>query len=120
LVDYGISGGYVAWVLEAIGQFRSLPRAIRTDRGPEFTSRARADLRGTTFIHTNLAAANLEAAKLDEAAFGTVIFGDTVLLSATGLETCNHLGGSSIDFRTLAQSGHCQPLSCAAADCRTP
>jgi putative transposase len=39
-VDYGISGGYVARVLDAIGQFRGLPRAIRTDQGPEFTSRA--------------------------------------------------------------------------------
>jgi putative transposase len=39
-VDYGISGGYVARVLEAVGQFRGLPRAIRTDQGPEFTSRA--------------------------------------------------------------------------------
>ena len=39
-VDYGISGGYVARVLQSIGQFRGLPRAIRTDQGPEFTSRA--------------------------------------------------------------------------------
>jgi putative transposase len=39
-VDYGISGGYVARILEAIGQFRGLPQAIRTDQGPEFTSRA--------------------------------------------------------------------------------
>jgi len=39
-VDYGISGSYVAQVLEAIGQFKGLPRAIRTDQGPEFTSRA--------------------------------------------------------------------------------
>ncbi len=39
-VDYGISGGYVARVLDAVGQFRGLPRAIRTDQGPEFTSRA--------------------------------------------------------------------------------
>jgi len=39
-VDYGISGGYVARVLQTIGQFRGLPRAIRTDQGPEFTSRA--------------------------------------------------------------------------------
>jgi hypothetical protein len=31
IVDYGISGGYVARVLEAVGQFRGLPRAIRTD-----------------------------------------------------------------------------------------
>ena len=39
-VDYGISGGYVARVLESIAQFRGLPRAVRTDQGPEFTSRA--------------------------------------------------------------------------------
>ena len=40
VVDHGIGGGYVARVLEAIGQFRGLPQAIRTDQGPEFTSRA--------------------------------------------------------------------------------
>jgi putative transposase len=39
-VDYGISGGYVTHVLDQIGQFRGLPGAIRTDQGPEFTSRA--------------------------------------------------------------------------------
>ena len=39
-VDFGISGQYVTRVLEQIGQFRGLPRAIRTDQGPEFTSRA--------------------------------------------------------------------------------
>jgi putative transposase len=39
-VDYGISGGYVARVLDSIGKFRGLPRAVRTDQGPEFTSRA--------------------------------------------------------------------------------
>ena len=39
-VDHGISGGYVARVLEAICQFRGRPCAIRTDQGPEFTSRA--------------------------------------------------------------------------------
>lgn len=39
-VDHGISGEYVARVLDRAGQFRGLPRAIRTDQGPEFTSRA--------------------------------------------------------------------------------
>jgi len=39
-VDFGISGEYVSHVLEQIGQFRGLPGAIRTDQGPEFTSRA--------------------------------------------------------------------------------
>jgi putative transposase len=39
-VDFGISGEYVSRVLARIGQFRGLPKAIRTDQGPEFTSRA--------------------------------------------------------------------------------
>src|SRR5258708_38161465 len=39
-VDHGISGAYVARVLDRIAQFRGLPQAIRTDQGPEFTSRA--------------------------------------------------------------------------------
>jgi putative transposase len=39
-VDHGISGGYVTNVLDRIAQFRGYPGAIRTDQGPEFTSRA--------------------------------------------------------------------------------
>lgn len=39
-VDPGISGGYVVRVLEQAALFRGYPRAIRTDGGPEFTSRA--------------------------------------------------------------------------------
>ncbi len=39
-VDHGISGGYVTNVLDQIAQFRGSPGAIRTDQGPEFTSRA--------------------------------------------------------------------------------
>jgi putative transposase len=39
-VDHGISGGYVVRVLEQAARFRGYPRAIRTDGGPEFTSRA--------------------------------------------------------------------------------
>jgi putative transposase len=39
-VDFGISGEYVSRVLDHIAQFRGLPKAIRTDQGPEFTSRA--------------------------------------------------------------------------------
>lgn len=40
VVDHGISGHYVARVLEQAGHFRELPRVIRTDQGPEFTSKA--------------------------------------------------------------------------------
>jgi putative transposase len=40
VVDHGISGRYVTRVLDQIGQFRALPRVIRTDQGPEFTGQA--------------------------------------------------------------------------------
>ena len=39
-VDHGIGGEYVARLLDQAGQFRGYPNAIRTDQGPEFTSRA--------------------------------------------------------------------------------
>jgi putative transposase len=40
VVDHGISGAYVVRVLDRIARFRGYPRAVRTDHGPEFTSRA--------------------------------------------------------------------------------
>ena len=39
-VDHGIGGEYVTRLLEQAGQFRGFPSAVRTDQGPEFTSRA--------------------------------------------------------------------------------
>jgi putative transposase len=39
-VDYGISGEYVTRMLDHAALFRGYPRAVRTDNGPEFTSRA--------------------------------------------------------------------------------
>lgn len=39
-VDHGISGAYVVRVLDQAACFRGYPRAVRTDNGPEFTSRA--------------------------------------------------------------------------------
>ena len=39
-VDHGISGAYVVRVLDRAACFRGYPRAVRTDNGPEFTSRA--------------------------------------------------------------------------------
>ena len=38
--DYGIGGQYVTRVLDAAALFRGYPAAVRTDNGPEFTSRA--------------------------------------------------------------------------------
>ena len=39
-VDHGISGIYVTRVLDQAACFRGYPKAVRTDNGPEFTSRA--------------------------------------------------------------------------------
>jgi putative transposase len=39
-VDYGISGHYVTPILDRAAVFRGYPLAVRTDNGPEFTSRA--------------------------------------------------------------------------------
>jgi putative transposase len=39
-VDFGISGHYVTRVLDRAALFRGYPQAVRTDNGPEFTSRA--------------------------------------------------------------------------------
>lgn len=40
VVDHGISGQHVTRILDQAGQFRQLPRVIRTDQGPEFTGKA--------------------------------------------------------------------------------
>ena len=39
-VDHGIGGEYVVRVLDQVARFRGYPQAVRTDQGPEFTSRA--------------------------------------------------------------------------------
>jgi putative transposase len=40
VVDHGIAGLYVARALDRAARFRGYPKALRTDQGPEFTSRA--------------------------------------------------------------------------------
>jgi putative transposase len=39
-VDFAISGEYVTRLLDEAARFRGYPQAVRTDNGPEFTSRA--------------------------------------------------------------------------------
>lgn len=39
-VDFGILGHYVMRILNQAARFGSYPKAIRTDQGPEFTSKA--------------------------------------------------------------------------------
>ena len=38
--DHGIGGEYVTRLLDQAARFRGYPKAVRTDQGPEFTSRA--------------------------------------------------------------------------------
>ena len=40
VTDYGIGGQYVTRLLDRAAIFRGYPSAVRTDNGPEFTSRA--------------------------------------------------------------------------------
>lgn len=40
VVDFGIGGEYVTRLLDRAALFRGYPAAVRTDNGPEFTSRA--------------------------------------------------------------------------------
>ena len=40
VTDHGISGHYVTRLLDQAALFRGYPKAVRTDNGPEFTSRA--------------------------------------------------------------------------------
>lgn len=40
VADFGISGRYVVRTLDQVARFRGYPKAIRTDQGPEFTSKA--------------------------------------------------------------------------------
>ena len=39
-VEHGIGGEYAVRVLDQVARFRGYPQAVRTDQGPEFTSRA--------------------------------------------------------------------------------
>jgi len=39
-IDFEISGEYVTRLLDEVARFRGYPQAVRTDTGPEFTSRA--------------------------------------------------------------------------------
>lgn len=60
----------------------------------------RAHLWRTDFTQSNLTMANLSEVRLLN-----TVFGDTNLTDVQGLETCHHKGPSTLDHRTLAQSG---------------
>ncbi|MBI3092511.1 MAG: toll/interleukin-1 receptor domain-containing protein [Candidatus Tectomicrobia bacterium] len=77
-----------------------------------------ANLCGVDLQGANLAWANLTDADLEGAKLYLTIFGDTNLSHARGLETCVHLGRSSIDFHTLQISGLLPPAFLRG--CRLP
>ena len=58
-----------------------------------------ANLSGANFIGADLSGANLSGARLFE-----TIFGGTHLGDAQGLDACEHLGPSTLDYRTLEYS----------------
>lgn len=59
-----------------------------------------ADLRKADLSEADLCGADLCKAMLNE-----TVFGATNLIGAMGLEICRHYGPSTLDFRTLEQSG---------------
>ena len=70
-----------------------------------------ADLSNADLSWTNLSAARLSGAELSETNLSDASLSETDFLnldlsSCRGLETCIHLGPSSIDIRTLRRSGH--------------
>jgi hypothetical protein len=64
-----------------------------------------ANLRGADLRWTNFTGTNLQGADLAEAKLHRTVFGDTNLRDACGLDSCNHVGPSTMDYQTLANSG---------------
>jgi hypothetical protein len=64
-----------------------------------------ADLRWADLYGTILNGANLSGADLTGARLFNTAFSDTNLTGTKGLDACIHFGPSSLDYRTLQQSG---------------
>ena len=62
-------------------------------------------LREANLSGTNLTNADLSNADFTRARLWETVFGDTKLTNAKGLDLCRHPGPSTLDFRTLQQSG---------------
>jgi hypothetical protein len=70
--------------------------------GGDFSS---ATLTGATIAGAIFTGATLAGADLSFALLNETVFSNTSLLTVRGLETCQHLGPSTLDHRTLAKSG---------------
>jgi hypothetical protein len=64
-----------------------------------------ANLTSAQLSRTNLTDAHLTGADLSQVVLYRVAFGNTNLTTVRGLETCRHIGPSTLDHRTLAKSG---------------
>jgi len=64
----------------------------------------RANFEHATLIGTNLHGANLRNANFRHARLAFTIFGNANLSGARGLEYCQHLGPSVVDYQTIAKS----------------
>ena len=69
------------------------------------TDLSEADLNGTALTRANLLKTNLRGTNLSHAHLYETIFIDTDLKAVKGLEHCQHHGPSTLDHRTLQQSG---------------
>lgn len=64
-----------------------------------------ANLREADLTEAKLSGVDLSGANLKDAFIQETVFGDTDLTDAIGLDSCQHWGPSTIDFRTLRRSG---------------
>jgi len=70
-----------------------------------------ANLHSAKLLMVNLTGASLFEVDLSDARIMRVVFADTTLTGAKGLETCIHLGPSSIGIDTIFKSGAAFPES---------
>jgi TIR domain/Pentapeptide repeats (8 copies) len=63
-----------------------------------------ADLRGADLVRAHLGEADLSEAYLSRVHLYETVFSDTDLTDARGLTSCDHIGPSAIDHRTIARS----------------
>lgn len=89
-------------------------RADYPDELPDLTGAnlGGARLRDAHLMSANLVGANLDSAILYNAYLGGTVLADLNLTNTVGLERCQHHSPSTIDHRTLTQSGPDTPDFC--------
>ncbi len=88
--------------LSGIGGFRV---TVLTGADLREADLRKANLSEGFLVRANLSGADLSGATLYRTKLSETIFGDTDLTGAKGLDSCVHLGPSTIDHRTLMKSG---------------